>query len=208
MCLVPWVLLQPVHARHRCQFLPYHDYHLVHDPNHTCYGCICLFVQEATAPAEKVLSNQRYKQLDALISRAGMYTQFLTEQMKSYQAPAAGSQQQSEEEAEAPAVGKGKRKRGEKKEQASKKAKTDMAGVVAKGEAAAAAAAGVGDAAGTLLEKQKVQGCEDLACTHYLQHNNCLPQTTQRIAVAQVAPLSSPLVAVNNQPSLPCVYRH
>eukprot|EP00878_Enallax_costatus_P041488 GHUV01048280.1.p1 GENE.GHUV01048280.1~~GHUV01048280.1.p1 ORF type:complete len:726 (+),score=243.32 GHUV01048280.1:273-2450(+) len=112
--------------------------------------------QEAAAPAEKVLSNQRYKQLDALISKAGMFTQFLTEQMKTYKAAAVEApQEEPAAEDEEPADAKGKRKRGGKKQPANKKAKTDMAGAVAKGEAAAAAAAAVSDAAGSLMARQR-----------------------------------------------------
>lgn len=45
-----------------------------------------------------MLSEQRFAQLDALLSKAGMYTQFLTEQMQAYAAPATGSNQEGGEE--------------------------------------------------------------------------------------------------------------
>lgn len=46
-----------------------------------------------------MLSQQRFAQLDALLNKAGMYTQFLTEQMQSFAAdtPGAGSQGEEEE---------------------------------------------------------------------------------------------------------------
>lgn len=45
-----------------------------------------------------MLTQQRFAQLDALLNKAGMYTQFLTEQMQTYAAPA--SQQEAPEEEE------------------------------------------------------------------------------------------------------------
>ena len=59
---------------------------------------------QAAKDAETVLSQQRFAQLDALLNKAGMYTQFLTEQMQAYAAPASGSAQEggeAEEEAAA-----------------------------------------------------------------------------------------------------------
>lgn len=53
---------------------------------------------QAAKDAEAVLSEQRFAQLDALLSKAGMYTQFLTEQMQAYAAPATGSNQEGGEE--------------------------------------------------------------------------------------------------------------
>jgi hypothetical protein len=53
---------------------------------------------QAARDAEAVLSEQRFAQLDALLSKAGMYTQFLTEQMQAYAAPATGSNQEGGEE--------------------------------------------------------------------------------------------------------------
>lgn len=52
-----------------------------------------------------MLSQQRFAQLDALLNKAGMYTQFLTEQMQAYAAPASGSAQEggADEEEEAAA---------------------------------------------------------------------------------------------------------
>lgn len=50
-------------------------------------------VTQAAKHAETVLTQQRYAQLDALLNRAGMYTQFLTEQMQTY---AAGGTQEAE----------------------------------------------------------------------------------------------------------------
>jgi hypothetical protein len=52
-----------------------------------------------------VLTQQRYAQLDALLNRAGMYTQFLTEQMQTYaagggmEAALGGAEEEVEEEA-------------------------------------------------------------------------------------------------------------
>jgi hypothetical protein len=46
---------------------------------------------QAAKKAETVLSQQRYAQLDALLNKAGMYTQFLTEQMQAFAAKDADS---------------------------------------------------------------------------------------------------------------------
>jgi hypothetical protein len=58
-----------------------------------------------------VLSEQRFAQLDALLNKAGLYTQFLTEQMQEYAARGAGSILEGEEgdteEAEEAAAGEG-----------------------------------------------------------------------------------------------------
>lgn len=58
---------------------------------------------QAAKKAETVLTQQRYAQLDALLNKAGMYTQFLTEQMQAYAAPggASGSTQEGEGDEEA-----------------------------------------------------------------------------------------------------------
>lgn len=63
----------------------------------------CAPFPQAAKKAETVLTQQRYAQLDALLNKAGMYTQFLTEQMQAYAAPggASGSTQEGEGDEEA-----------------------------------------------------------------------------------------------------------
>jgi hypothetical protein len=148
--------------------------------------CCCLFLQ-AAVPSESVLNQERFAQLDALLNRAGMYTKFLTEQMRTYHAPEQqqqGEQQQAEEEDdEAAAGGKtkgGKRKRGAKAAASAakrSKAAEAAAAAAAKGEAAAQAAAGAVTGAGTLAEKQKVRlGCSCMECSMLLwvQHRHAI----------------------------------
>jgi hypothetical protein len=156
---------------------------------------------QAVVQSESVLNQERFAQLDALLNRAGMYTKFLTEQMKTYHAPDAPQQQQQqgeqqqaeeeeEEEPEAAAGGKGKggkRKRGAKAAgSAAKRTKAAeaAAAAAAKGAAAAQAAAGAVSAAGTLAEKQKVRNMQQ-RCT-----NVHLPQAQrwQQLAVHQLWP--------------------
>ncbi|WIA19523.1 hypothetical protein OEZ85_004132 [Tetradesmus obliquus] len=120
---------------------------------------------QAAVASEAVLNRERFAQLDALLNRAGMYTKFLTEQMRAYHEDAPqqqqGEQQQAEEEEEEEAAGKakgGKRKRGAKAAASAakrSKAAEAAAAAAAKGAAAAQAAAGAVSAAGTLAEKQK-----------------------------------------------------
>lgn len=137
-------------------------------------------LQASLQPTEAVLSQQRFHQLDMLLNRAGMYTQFLTEQMKSYHDKGSSQQedeqQQQQEEAavEAGALaasGQAKRKRGGRAPASKKKAKTDMAAAAAKGEAAAQAAKGAISGAGTLAEKQKVGGASP--CPTWLATLSC-----------------------------------
>jgi hypothetical protein len=45
-----------------------------------------------------VLTQQRFAQLDALLNKAGLYTQVLTEQMQVYAGPTTGSNQEGEGE--------------------------------------------------------------------------------------------------------------
>jgi hypothetical protein len=117
----------------------------------------------AAAPSEAILSAARFKQLDVLLNRAGLYTQFLTEQMKAYSSagPAVGDVAADAGVSEgAPQTG-AKRGRGSGKGgQAAKRARgaaVNVADAAARGEAAAAAAAGAAAAGGSLADRQKVQ---------------------------------------------------
>jgi hypothetical protein len=128
---------------------------------------------QAAAAAEAALSSQRFNQLDVLLSKAQMYTNFLTEQMAVYHKPgeAAGAgtsaSDEGEEEAEAEEEGAGSKQKGGKRKKggkgsaaaagaASKRQKSSIVAAAAKGAAAAAAAANAASAEGTLAERQKV----------------------------------------------------
>lgn len=150
--------------------------------------------------SEAVLNRERFAQLDALLNRAGMYTKFLTEQMRAYHEDAPqqqqGEQQQAEEEEEEEAAGKakgGKRKRGAKAAASAakrSKAAEAAAAAAAKGAAAAQAAAGAVSAAGTLAEKQKVGGAD---------RQQLITSWWQRYSIASV-PNTSSMCA--------CMYTH
>lgn len=85
-----------------------------------------------TAAKEAVLSEARFRQLDQLLNRTGMYTQFLTEQLAAIsKKPAAGSSceqsveaDEQEEDADG-AKGKGKRKGGKAAARTNKRQKEE-----------------------------------------------------------------------------------